>query len=816
MRILTWLCGLWLLPTLLCGQDSLSLLVKDLYSRQPLVGVELRLQPSDSLLARSQAEGLVRLPLLPDSAELLFEHPNFYPKRLAIAKLKKAPQVFLLAQHVGLQNLEIEVVSRAPETQQQVPNQVQVLQAEEIYAQASQTVPAALEKTGAVFVQRSQMGGGSPILRGFEANKILLVVDGVRMNNAIYRSGHLQNAITIDPAMLERVEVHFGPAAVLYGSDALGGAIHFRSKKPRFGRQDKMLSEGAAFVRSQSANAEKTAHLHWNLGWKNTASLTSISFSDFGDLRAGRWKSRPEMDRYWGRYFYADRINGRDSILRNADPLVQRGSAYRQLDILQKIRFRPHPRWELLLNAQYSNSSEVPRYDQLSEGSFDWSGAVPQANSLRFAQWSYGPQYRLFTAFEGVFRPKKQALFDRLRFIAAYQDIHESRITRRFGIPLHNTQLEELDVLTFNLDFSKRGRQGQQLVYGAELRQNWVQSTVQSLNIETRERSNNSLGTRYPDGGSQTRSAAAYLHYRQRLGKKWRLHSGARLNWNQLQAQFLDTALYSLPFQRLSLARLSLTGSAGLSWEYAPTWRLHALLSNAFRMPNVDDMGKIRARGGTVTVPNDDLLPEQALNGELRLSHQQAQRLRLEATAFYTYLFNALVQAPFQLNGEDSLFYDGRNEAIVANVNTGQAQVWGLSARLTWTFRPHWTVESLLAYQRGRDLSAATPLAHIPPLYGRSSLTYQKKRFQAQLLVLYNAAKPLSQYAPASSENLDQALPSGTPGWWVLNAYAQYRLGKWLQVQLGMENVLDKHYRTFSSGISSAGRNLIVSLRTQF
>lgn len=141
-----------------------------------------------------------------------------------------------MPRNAALQDLQIEVVSRTAEPKSEVASQLRVLRSEEIFEQAAQTIPDALEKTGAVFVQRSQMGGGSPILRGFEANKVLLVLDGVRMNNAIYRSGHLQNAITVDPAMLERVEVHFGPASVMYGSDALGGVIHFRSRQAQFSR----------------------------------------------------------------------------------------------------------------------------------------------------------------------------------------------------------------------------------------------------------------------------------------------------------------------------------------------------------------------------------------------------------------------------------------------------------------------------------------------------------------------------------------------------------------------------------------------------
>ena len=83
-------------------------------------------------------------------------------------------------------------------------------------------------------VQQSQQGGGSPILRGFEANRILLVVDGVRLNNAIYRSGHLQNALTVDPFAVRSVEVRHGAGSVQYGSDALGGVIHYHTRSPRW------------------------------------------------------------------------------------------------------------------------------------------------------------------------------------------------------------------------------------------------------------------------------------------------------------------------------------------------------------------------------------------------------------------------------------------------------------------------------------------------------------------------------------------------------------------------------------------------------
>ena len=116
-----------------------------------------------------------------------------------------------------------------------------------VQLEVPQTAAELLWSTGSVLVQQSQQGGGSPILRGFEANRVLLVVDGVRMNNAIYRSGHLQNAITVDPNILERTDVLLGPNSILFGSDAMGGVIHYHTRTPRVGNRGLKVRTSAAF-----------------------------------------------------------------------------------------------------------------------------------------------------------------------------------------------------------------------------------------------------------------------------------------------------------------------------------------------------------------------------------------------------------------------------------------------------------------------------------------------------------------------------------------------------------------------------------------
>lgn len=187
-----------------------------------------------------------------------------------------------------------------------------------------QSVADLLTETGQVLVQKSQQGGGSPVLRGFEASRILLVVDGVRMNNLIYRSGHLQNCITVDQFMLNNMEVLFGPSSLSYGSDALGGTIIFNTQNPVLSTTyGSAVSKGHAVLRYGSANNEGTAHIDYNYGTDKFGSLTSFTFSNFGDLRAGTSRNPflPDDDSYIRSNIYVKPYGGAaDEMISNDSP----------------------------------------------------------------------------------------------------------------------------------------------------------------------------------------------------------------------------------------------------------------------------------------------------------------------------------------------------------------------------------------------------------------------------------------------------------------------------------------------------------------
>ncbi|MBK6378559.1 MAG: hypothetical protein IPF72_01935 [Chitinophagaceae bacterium] len=152
------------------------------------------------------------------------------------------------------------------------------------------------------------------------------------MNNAIYRSGNLQNIISIDALSTQTAEVIFGPGSLIYGSDAIGGVMDFHTLNARFATDKKMLLTGSALARYSTANKENTFHADINLGLKKWSFLSSFTFSKFDDLKMGK---NGGQDSYL-RPEYVERINGIDSIVKNTDPRIHRFSGYEQINFCKR------------------------------------------------------------------------------------------------------------------------------------------------------------------------------------------------------------------------------------------------------------------------------------------------------------------------------------------------------------------------------------------------------------------------------------------------------------------------------------------------
>lgn len=778
--------------------------IKDRESGQPLELATL-LSESPKAFAVTNAQGQADISVFRGSEKIEIRLLGYQTESTGYAGLEKAGFAISMT-HSGL-SLDQVVISatRWNQRKREIPAKITSISARDVALQNPQTAADLLGSSGEVFIQKSQQGGGSPMIRGFSTNRVLLSVDGIRMNTAIFRSGNLQNVISLDPYAIENTEVFFGPGSVIYGSDAIGGVMNFQTLTPQFTLTGKPLVSGKAAARFASANREQTGHFDFNAGWKKWAFVTSFSHNDFGDLRMGT--NGP--DEYL-RPGYVQRQDDADIVIANDDPLVQRPTAYGQINMMQKLRFKPNPNWDFNYGFHYSTTTDYSRYDRLIRY---------RQGRPRSAEWYYGPQKWMMNNL-GIAHSGHSGLYDQMTLRLAHQIFEESRIDRDLNDTERRRRLEKVNAYSANLDFLKAIGVKQNLFYGLEAVYNDVNSSGTDEDISTGDVVPGPA--RYPQAGWG--SYAAYLTYQYKVSEKFLLQAGARYNRFALNATF-DTTFYPIPYTRADLNKGALTGSLGFVYDPAESWSISANASTGFRSPNVDDSGKVfDSEPGSVIVPNPGLEAEYAYNAEFDIAKVFGKSVKIDLTGYYTILNNALVRRGFSLNGQDSILYDGELSQVQAIQNAAKATVYGLQANIEIKLPAGFGISSCFNYQHGDeelDDGSTSPLRHAAPWFGATTLTYAANPLTMSFYALYNGEVsyenlPQEEQGKGYIYAVDADGNPYAPGWYTLNFKAMYQFTDHLSVSGGVENLTDKRYRPYSSGIVAPGRNFILSLRANF
>lgn len=714
-------------------------------------------------------------------------------------------QVFLITDASSLDEVVLSV-SKFGQKKRDIPQQIVSVTSDDVLFRNPQTAADLLQSSGQVYVQKSQLGGGSPLIRGFSTNRLLIAVDGVRFNTAIFRGGNVQNIISIDPFAVARTEVILGPGSVVYGSDAVGGVMNFYTKKPVFSFKQGTTFSGNTTLRYATANKEKTGHFDFNIGAKKWAFLTSVTYSDFDNLRMGSHGPDDYL-----RTQYVETLNGVDTVVQNQNPKIQRPTAYSQINTMQKVRYMPNNNWNFDLGLFYTTTTDYPRYDRLIRTSND---------TLRSAVWDYGPQQWFSGNLQIQNTPQINTFFDKSAFTLSFQHFTESRSDRDFGAPfLYKTQ-EKVAAYTTAWDFEKKIKKAK-LNYGVE----YIFNKVGSRGLKTDILSGTSQQdvSRYPDGSSW-QSLAGYMSTQFALAENISFLGGLRYSHIIVAAQF-DTSLFALPFTEATINTGALTGTAGVTWNPNQTlgWRLN--FGTAFRAPNIDDIGKVfDSEPGSVVVPNPDLKPEYAYNGDLGVSLNFENKIKLDFAGFYTILEDALIRRDFSLDGESQIVYQGELSTIQAIQNASRAQVYGFEAGLEFAFSKAVKLSSQYNITKGfaqDQQGTKQALRHAAPAYGNTHIVYKKEKLTLDVFAVYNGQFDFEDLAPSQQNNAflyaaDQNGNPYAPKWYTLNFSGQYKFSKAFQLTATLENITDQRYRPYSSGLSAPGRNLIIAATYTF
>ena len=771
----------------------------------------------------SDLNGNVDLVLFSNEKKIYFQLLGYSLLELYLDDIEDESIVLLSQESQNLDEVILSV-ARSASSVNQIAEKVSVIKSEDLFISSPSSGAEMLELSPGVRIQKSQGGGGSPIIRGFEANRVLIVVDGVRMNNAIYRSGHLQNSITIDPSNIERAEVIFGSSSVGYGSDAMGGVIHYYTKNPILKNSKKISSSFTSNF--NSANNSVTNNFNTNYSSDNWGSITSISISKYGDIKMGKKRNHGYSD--WGltsifsqnsRYkFYAE-----PSV--NLDKNIQKNTGYSQVDLFQKFLFRIGDNNLLNLNIQFSESSDIDRFDQLS---------IPMDDSLKFSEWYYGPQKRLLISPSLRIFPKKKFM-DKGVITFGFQKINESRIKRKFYSLNRAHQIEDLTVFSLNGDFDTSFNNGHTLSYGVETtyNHNYSKAYDRTLSID----GNNVIGlgtktaipTRYPSDGSSYASFASYVNWSWNMSEFFTFNVGTRLTFTKLNASWNDVISVNPQLSKVNLNSEALTTTVSMKLRPSNKIQINTVLSSGFRNPNIDDIGKIRENNGLLVVPNTFLKPEYAYNLDLGVDYKSLDgKSYFSIRGFSTIISRHIGRAEYIVYSDittpdtSTIIYNNEEVTTIANKNLGNRFIHGFSIDGFNNLSRSLKIDYSLTYTKGDNNESYGPLPSISPLFGSLSLNYINNDLTIRAVYKFSDSKDPSEYSIGGEDGLDETpyiighdgLQNflGTPSWSDFSIFASKKISSNSTLRLGITNIFDIHYRTFASGISAPGRSFQAGL----
>lgn len=590
------------------------------------------------------------------------------------------------------------------------PESVSVLREKQVVRNGARSMAEALIGVPGVWMQKTNHGGGSPFVRGLTGNQTLLLLDGIRLNNATYRYGPNQYFNTLDVLNVDQVEVVRGAGAVLYGSDALGGTVQVLNKSPRFST-DGWQWHGSVYGKAMSRDMEQSGRAEIEASGERAAIRGGFSYRDFGDLVAG------------------------------GDLGTQAPSAYdeRAADFKGLFKLGDQSLLTLAYNGVFQ--SEVGRYDQVAQRGYQLYQFNPQNRQLAYARWQINGA-----------TPWMQAL----KFTASWQHSLEGREKRRENNPDLTEEEDEVRTLGFSAEWLARPKANWRIVSGLEYYADRVGSSAMVTNVE-----NGQVAIRrglYPDDSRANNLALFTSHTLE--WNAFSLNAGARFNFfaiNIEDATFGDTRI----------TPTALVGNASLHYRLNASNALIAAVNSGFRAPNINDLSSFGSFDFGVEVPSSDLSPEKSLTYELGYK-LQAENVTGSFALYRTQLYDLIGRVPSNFNGSGT--YQG--EDVYKKENVARSYIQGVETDWNWAFNERWDLFGSLIYTYGQDTEKDEPMRRIPPLNGRFALSYHApKGFITQAELWYAAKQDRLSGGDRSDHRIAEG---GTPGWSVVNLKAGY------------------------------------------
>jgi outer membrane receptor for ferrienterochelin and colicin len=664
----------------------------------------------------------------------------------------------------------VVTATRTNHTITEVPNPINLVPESRILKRNAKTSAESLREETGIFVQKTGHGGGSPIIRGLSSNQILILVDGIRLNNSTYRLGNHQYLTTVDNQIAEQIEVVRGPTSMLYGSDALGGTINVITKKPQIQNQPFHINY-RLLGRFATADLEKTTRTELSLHHRSFALLAGFSYKDYEDLRRGNNSNNMKLE---------NSTNG----------LKQSPTGFTSYNFDAKLACKLTSSQTLILAHQITRKQNVPRYDKYENDGYN--------------RWFYHPQNRdlIYVIYENKFNRKFLASM-RTSF-SFHRQVEGREIQKYSSSPLI---VENDDVKTIGLTIQLHSLISRHfLTYGTDLYMDRVSSERFSTSQETGQ-TEKELRGRYPNG-ARYNSFGCFLQDEFVLNKIWTVTAGMRTSHLVTKFTLPSNLAETIQQEKIHQHFRSVTGNLGIIIQCRRDLYLNFNLGRAFRAPNLSDMSKLgESKGNTYEIPNTSLKPEKIISMDAGIK-LTTERFKANGSLYYSRIADLLASAETTYNGLPFIEMNGTSYKVKTKKNIGNAFIRGLELFLDWNILPSLSLLSNFSATYGQNITAVEPIGGIPPLFGLVGLKWQSDPGFVYLYMRF-----ASKQDRLSADDMDDPrIPEGgTPGWHTLNIRAGTTRKSWIYVQCAVENILDINYREHGSGINGPGRNFIVT-----
>jgi outer membrane receptor protein involved in Fe transport len=607
----------------------------------------------------------------------------------------------------------------------------------------------ALADAPGVFLQQTTPGQGAAIVRGQKGSAVLHLVDGMRLNNAIFRSAPTQYFALVPSSAVERVEVLRGTPASLYGSDAIGGVVQVVTRKPGF---DSAETEVRGELLASANTAEEARVIGGTIDAGNARLATSFSaeYADIGDRRIG----------------------GGETV---------RPSGYSARSARWLVVARPDDNASWSVDLQHAEQPKTPRTDELVAG----FGETEPASSEFF----FRPNRRTFAhldyqLFEGALGLDWNVDF-------AWQRIDDDRQTRDLDAPERTLEQNRSDLYGLTISGSRMTDSGSWIA-GLDLYYDDVSSSRVREDVVTGEQTE--ATSRFPDGSSME-LLSAYGNGTWGVGERNAVTAGLRLS--DVRTRLPSTSVHNT----------EVSGDIGWVFTIDDGWQFTANLGYGFRAPNVFDLGSLGNRpGNRFNIPNTNLESEHVIHGDVGIRYRNS----VAEFAVAAYLLDYTDRITSVSTG--NVTPEGRDITQSVNAASSEIHGVEMSARLdigsAWFVNANLTYTRGEQQVAG---SVEEPADRVPPLSGFISLEYApESAFGFDAWASMAGAQDRLSARDVRDSRID---PEGTPGWASVGARAHWRPTDAWRVALELANVLDASYRMHGSGIDATGRNVTLSAR---